>query len=75
MTDAELTARVRGLLPSGPGPASLRASQPSPTLVVVEAHPTSNFVPVLTGSSCRVLAAAIRAWLPAVETVRFDPHH
>ena len=75
MTDAELTARVRGLLSSGPGPTSLRATQPTPALVVVEAHPTSNFVPVLTASSRRLIDAAVRAWLPAVEAVRFDPHH
>ena len=75
MTDAELTVRIRELIPAGPGSTSLRAVQPTPSLVVVEAHPTSNYVPVLTGASRRLIEDAVRGWLPAVEVVRFDPHH
>jgi hypothetical protein len=73
--DLELTARVRGVVESGPGADSIFVTRPTPEVVVVQAHPSSNYVTVLTSSLRATLADAIRGWLPEVEPVRFDPHH
>ncbi|HVC39517.1 MAG TPA: hypothetical protein VNH20_06045 [Candidatus Dormibacteraeota bacterium] len=75
MTDSELTARVRGVIASGPASDSLLVTQPRPGEVVVQAHPSSNFVVVLTPELLRVLETALRAWIPDLREVRFDPHH
>ncbi len=75
MTDAELTALVRGAVEAGPGSDSLVAIQPRPGEVVVQAHPTSNYVSVLTPALRRGIEAALREWLPDLSEVRFDPHH
>ncbi|HVA21431.1 MAG TPA: hypothetical protein VNN74_04985 [Candidatus Micrarchaeia archaeon] len=75
MSDAELTARIRGLLADSVGASSVHAVRPEPATVVIDAHTISNFLPVLAPASRRQLVAAIRAWLPEVEVVRFDPHH
>ncbi len=75
VTDAELTALVRGLVESGPGSDSLLAVQPRPGQVVVQAHPSSNYVVVLTPALRRRIQAALRDWLPELTEVRFDPHH
>ncbi|MGA7173887.1 MAG: hypothetical protein WCB86_08995 [Candidatus Dormiibacterota bacterium] len=75
MTDAELTARVRGVISSGPASDSLLVTQPRPGEVVVQAHPSSNFVVVLTPAVLRELETALREWIPNLRQVRFDPHH
>ena len=75
MTDAELTVLVRGSVEAGPGSDSLLAIQPRPGEVVVQAHPTSNYVAVLTPALRRRIEAALREWLPELREVRFDPHH
>ncbi|MGC2191006.1 MAG: hypothetical protein WA751_01575 [Candidatus Dormiibacterota bacterium] len=75
MTDSELTARVRGLIASGPASDSLLVTQPRPGEVVVQAHPSSNFVVVLTPGVLRELETALRKWIPNLRQVRFDPHH
>ncbi|HUY09301.1 MAG TPA: hypothetical protein VMW80_07595 [Candidatus Dormibacteraeota bacterium] len=75
MTDAELTARVRGVISSGPASDSLLVTQPRPGEVVVQAHPSSNFVVVLTPEVLRELETALRRWIPNLRQVRFDPHH
>ncbi|HEY6538800.1 MAG TPA: hypothetical protein VI138_07175 [Candidatus Dormibacteraeota bacterium] len=75
MTDSELTARIRGVVASGPASDSLLATQPRPGEVVVQAHPSSNFVVVLTPGVRQVLEAALRTWIPGLREVRFDPHH
>lgn len=75
MTDSELTARVRGLIASGPASDSLLVTQPRPGEVVVQAHPSSNFVVVLTPEMLRELETALRKWIPNLRQVRFDPHH
>ncbi|MGH7612186.1 MAG: hypothetical protein ACREN7_09030 [Candidatus Dormibacteria bacterium] len=75
MTDLELTARVRGLVNSGPASDSLLVTQPRPGEVVVQAHPSSNYVVVLTPSIRQQLEAALRDWIPELSSVRFDPHH
>lgn len=75
MTDSELTARVRGVIASGPASDSLLVTQPRPGEVVVQAHPSSNFVVVLTKQVREELEEALRAWIPDLQQVRFDPHH
>ncbi len=75
MTDAELTVLVRGSVEAGPGSDSLLAIQPRPGEVVVQAHPSSNYVAVLTPALRRRIEAALREWLPELREVRFDPHH
>jgi len=75
VTDAELTARVRGVISSGPASDSLLVTQPRPGEVVVQAHPSSNFVVVLTPEVLRELETALRRWIPNLRQVRFDPHH
>ncbi|MGH7609478.1 MAG: hypothetical protein ACREOD_06000 [Candidatus Dormibacteria bacterium] len=75
MTDLELTARVRGLVSSGPASDSLLAIQPRPGEVVIQAHPSSNYVVVLTPRIRQSLETALRAWIPELKVVRFDPHH
>ncbi|HVC21995.1 MAG TPA: hypothetical protein VNH82_00960 [Candidatus Dormibacteraeota bacterium] len=75
MTDSELTARVRGVIAAGPASDSLLVTQPRPGEVVVQAHPSSNFVVVLTEQVRRDLETALRAWIPDLQLVRFDPHH
>ncbi|MGC1183852.1 MAG: hypothetical protein WBA31_01710 [Candidatus Dormiibacterota bacterium] len=75
MTDSELTARVRGVIASGPASDSLLVTQPRPGEVVVQAHPSSNFVVVLTEQVRRELESALRAWIPDLQQVRLDPHH
>ncbi len=73
--DLELTARVRGLVEAGPGSDSLLLTRPSAEEVVVQAHPTSNYVAVLTPALRRQVEAALREWLPGLQRVTFDPHH
>jgi len=73
--DLELTARVRGLVEAGPGSDSLIVTRPSAEEVVVQAHPTSNYVAVLTPTLRRQVEAALREWLPGLTRVTFDPHH
>jgi hypothetical protein len=75
VTDSELTARVRGVIASGPASDSLLVTQPSPGDVVIQAHPSSNFVVVLTPQVRGVLESALRRWIPDLRQVRFDPHH
>ena len=75
MTDAELTALVRGAVEAGPGSDCLLAVQPRPGEVVVQAHPSSNYVVVLTPALRRRLEAALHEWIPDLHEVRFDPHH
>jgi hypothetical protein len=75
VTDSELTARVRGVIASGPASDSLLVTQPRPGEVVVQAHPSSNFVVVLTKQVREELEEALRAWIPDLQQVRFDPHH
>ncbi|HVB14690.1 MAG TPA: hypothetical protein VNH38_08060 [Candidatus Dormibacteraeota bacterium] len=75
MTDSELTARVRGVVASGPAADSLLVTQPRPGEVVVQAHPSSNFVVAFTPEVLRVIESALRAWIPDLREVRFDPHH
>jgi len=75
VTDSELTARVRGVIAAGPASDSLLVTQPRPGEVVVQAHPSSNFVVVLTEQVRRDLETALRAWIPDLQLVRFDPHH
>gem|GEM_PF-3128587 len=75
MTDSELTARVRGVIASGPASDSLLVTQPRPGDVVIQAHPSSNFVVVLTPEVRAVLESALRRWIPDLHQVRFDPHH
>jgi hypothetical protein len=75
MDDLELTARVRSLVEAGPGADSLFVTQPTPEEVVVQAHPSSNYVVVLTPRLRRVVEEALRGWLPGLARVRFDPHH
>lgn len=75
MTDSELTARVRGVIASGPASDSLLVTQPRPGEVVVQAHPSSNFVVVLTPEVLRELETALHKWIPNLRQVRFDPHH
>lgn len=75
MDDLELTARVRGLVEAGPGSDSLLVTRPSPDEVVVQAHPTSNYVAVLTPALRRQVDAALREWIPGLKRVTFDPHH
>lgn len=71
----ELTARVRGVIAAGPASDSLLVTQPRPGEVVVQAHPSSNFVVVLTPEVLRELESALRTWIPELRQVRFDPHH
>ncbi|HVD02595.1 MAG TPA: hypothetical protein VNF75_00395 [Candidatus Dormibacteraeota bacterium] len=73
--DLELTARVRAVVESGPAADSLNVTQPSPGEVVVQAHPSSNYVVVLTPGLRRQVEAALREWIPQLTSVRFDPHH
>jgi hypothetical protein len=75
MTDAELTVLVRGSVEAGPGSDSLLAIQPRPGQVVVQAHPTSNYVAVLTPALRRRIEATLREWVPGLREVKFDPHH
>ncbi len=75
MTDLELTALARGLIASGPASDSLLLTQPRPGEVVVQAHPSSNYVVVLTPELRGRLEAALREWLPELRKIRFDPHH
>lgn len=75
MTDSELTARVRGVIPSGPASDSLLVTQPRPGEVVVQAHPSSNYVAVLTPHLRQMVEAALREWIPDLQRVSFDPHH
>jgi hypothetical protein len=75
VTDSELTARVRGVIASGPASDSLLVTQPRPGEVVVQAHPSSNFVVVLTPEVLRELETALHKWIPNLRQVRFDPHH
>jgi hypothetical protein len=75
VTDSELTARVRGVIASGPASDSLLVTQPRPGEVVVQAHPSSNFVVVLTKQVREELEEALHAWIPDLQQVRFDPHH
>lgn len=73
--DLELTARVRGVVESGPAADSLNVTQPRPGEVVVQAHPSSNYVTVLTPYLRRLIEGALRDWIPDLASVRFDPHH
>jgi hypothetical protein len=73
--DGELTARVRGLVASGPGSDSIFVTQPVPGEVVVQAHPSSNYVVVLTPKLRGHIEATLREWMPGLTKVRFDPHH
>jgi hypothetical protein len=75
VTDSELTARVRGVIASGPASDSLLVTQPRPGDVVIQAHPSSNYVVVLTPEVRTVLESALRRWIPDLRQVRFDPHH
>ncbi|MGA8207919.1 MAG: hypothetical protein WB801_02205 [Candidatus Dormiibacterota bacterium] len=75
MTDSELTARVRGVVASGPASDSLLVTQPRPGEVVIQAHPSSNYVVVLTPGVRAVVESALRRWIPDLRQVRFDPHH
>lgn len=75
MEDSELTSLVRGLISSGPASDSLLVTQPRPGLVVVQAHPSSNYVVVLTPQLRRQVEEALREWIPGLSEVRFDPHH
>lgn len=75
MTDGELTARVRGLAESGPASDCLIAIQPRPGEVVIQAHPTSNYVVVMTPALRRRIQEALAGWLPDLREVRFDTHH
>ncbi len=75
ITDAELTSRVRSLLADAAGASSVHASRPLPGTVVIDAHATSYYLPVLTPATRRRLAQAVREWLPEVDAIRFDPHH
>ncbi|HUY97682.1 MAG TPA: hypothetical protein VMW47_08725 [Verrucomicrobiae bacterium] len=75
ISDAELTARVRGWLADAAGASSVHASRPDPRTVVIDAHATSNYLPVLTPGTRRRLVEAVRMWLPEVVSVRVDPHH
>ncbi len=75
MDDMELTARVRGLVEAGPGADSIFVTRPTPDEVVVQAHPSSNYVVVLTPRLRATVEAALRGWLPGLTRVRFDPHH
>ena len=75
MDDLELTARVRGLVEAGPGADSISVTQPTSEEVVVQAHPSSNYVVVLTPRLRREVEEALRSWLPGLARVRFDPHH
>jgi hypothetical protein len=60
---------------AGPGSDSLLVTRPSPDEVVVQAHPTSNYVAVLTPALRRQVDAALREWIPGLKRVTFDPHH
>jgi hypothetical protein len=75
VTDSELTARVRGVIASGPASDSLLVTQPRPGEVVIQAHPSSNYVVVLTPQVRAQLESALRRWIPDLRQVRFDPHH
>jgi len=75
VTDQELTARVKGVIRSGPASDSLMVTQPRLGEVVVQAHPSSNYVVVLTPEVRRTLEAALHEWIPDLQQVRFDPHH
>lgn len=75
MDDLELTARVRGVFEAGPGADSIFVTQPAPDEVVVQAHPSSNYVVVLTPRLRREVESALRDWIPGLARVRFDPHH
>lgn len=75
MTDSELTAKVRGVIASGPATDSLLVTQPRAGEVVVQAHPSSNFVVVLTPGVRAAVEAALREWIPELRQIRFDPHH
>jgi len=70
-----LTARVRGLVASGPGSDSIFVTQPEPGEVVVQAHPSSNYVVVLTPKLRGLIETTLREWIPGLTKVRFDPHH
>ncbi|HUY55655.1 MAG TPA: hypothetical protein VMV23_10920 [Candidatus Nanopelagicaceae bacterium] len=75
MEDLELTALVRGAVPAGPGADSIWVTQPRPGEVVVQAHPSSNFVVVLTPRLREQISTAIREWMPDIRQITFDPHH
>ena len=75
MTDSELTARVRGVIASGPASDSLLVTQPRPGEVVIQAHPSSNYVVVQTPQVRAQLESALRRWIPDLRQVHFDPHH
>lgn len=60
---------------SGPGSDCLLALQPRAGEVVIQAHPSSNYVTVLTPELRRRIQAALLEWLPDLREVRFDPHH
>jgi hypothetical protein len=75
VTDSELTARARGVIASGPASDSLLVTQPRPGEVVIQAHPSSNYVVVMTPEVRAVLESALRRWIPDLRQVRFDPHH
>lgn len=63
------------MISSGPASDSLSVTQPRPGEVVVQAHPSSNFVVVLTPRVRSEVEAALRQWIPELRQVRFDPHH
>lgn len=71
----ELTALVRGAVAAGPGSDSIWVTQPKPGEVVVQAHPSSNFVVVLTPGLREQISTALHQWLPEVDQITFDPHH
>lgn len=73
--DLELTALVRGAVPAGPGSDSIWVTQPRPGEVVVQAHPSSNYVVVLTPILREQISAALREWMPDIRQITFDPHH
>jgi hypothetical protein len=50
-------------------------TQPRPGEVVVQAHPTSNYVVVLTPHVRELVESALREWIPDLRRVCFDPHH
>lgn len=75
VTDSELTARVRAVVAAGPASDSLMVTQPRPGEVVVQAHPTSNYVVVLTPHVRELVESALREWIPDLRRVCFDPHH
>ncbi len=63
------------MVPAGPASDSVFVTQPRPGEVVVQAHPTSNYVVVFTPAVRRSIEAALNDWIEGLAEVRFDPHH